>query len=245
MRRDWADVWVGGPERRELEQLKLFFIPGFDDRVSGATLTTAGLVDFGKQHLARHLRAGRDIIERARAGEPVAYSSCGRLRETLNAALSYFKAEAEKLTRADVVACVFRIKDIGPLMTCAGVTAEELATATGIPLPVVNSAVVRRRLTYDHADRLWRYFLAVKQSGVVPPEHVSETTILQSAWDLLQPDQPALCIRPDLDHEPAVGWHQVVNEENGEVADRCVYRLEDIRPAPLSGHPWALDPPSS
>lgn len=219
--REWTDVFVPAlSERVLLEKRALFFIPAALPRCDAMQISTAYLSALSNTGAIEDPRAGRVAIRKAMQLQPISYERAEGFLNVANHAL--VERGAPPLTKADIVACVFRLKDPTDILTDLRLTVRDVSEATGLSQSVVSAAVARYRLQYVDADLIWRFLMEARAKvGAVGAK--TEAALAGRPQDLIKTDsrQP-LAVRPHEDH----GY---------------VYTWENLRAAPPSGHYWAID----
>jgi hypothetical protein len=221
MTREWADVYVPAPtERIALESRALFFVPAALSRCAAAGLTTGYLGSLANAGLVQGPRAGRVAIRKVMHQHPVSYERAVGFMNVANHALAERGIERFKL--ADIVACVFRLKDPTEIASELALTAQDISALTGLPLTIVVAALGRYRIQYNDASAIWRLFQTSKEQsrGWGPKADAALTGIAQDfiKTDIRQP----LAVKSLEDDEFVYTW------QNLEVAERA-------------GHYWAID----
>jgi len=218
--REWADVFLPGPDRRLLERRSLFFIPAALKRCEEAGLTNVYLGSLAATAPIPEPKAGRVAINKVLLLRPVSYESALGFLNVVNHALR--QRGARPLERADIVACVFRLKDPSEILAELGLTVAEVAVRCQIPLRVVQAAFGRFRLQFRDAELIWHFLLFAKWfSGKNGPK--TEAALTGSAPDFIKCDARQPTLVKELDQ--------------GEF----VYGWDNLAAAPRSGHYWALD----
>ncbi|WP_298743788.1 hypothetical protein [uncultured Brevundimonas sp.] len=226
-------------DRAALARRALFFIPSAWVRVyeeaglNVAALTRRAGILRSQQHDGDI--AGREALEKVLAcDQPVAYARAKGFITVANAELTARNEHEGRAFRlfqeADIVACVFRLRDAPEIMDTLALTPERLSEETGIPLDIVKAAVrkERYRISLDHALRIWRRLLAI-------------TSRLESASDKLIAitRNPADLICTDERYNMSI---RKVAGRRSEDDERYVYSRDHLVAAPEEGHPWALSP---
>ena len=232
---EWADVWVPRTEdRTALAGRALFFVPTALDRLTAVGITQAVLnrhaaaLKLTSQSDGEHI-AGRAVIEHVMLCTPVVYRSAIGFLTVANAALSARNSGFQFTTR-DIVACVFRLRDIPDVVKALGTTAEAIAKACRIKPRIVQSTLQRYRISYVHADAIWRHLFQVKGAAGTKAQEIESLT-----------DNPSDFIRTDTRHAGRMSIQRIEAGSASDPFEICVYEREDLQPAATSGHSWAID----
>lgn len=222
--REWADVFVPHlpNERSSLESKALFYVPrAYELLVTVHKLNKSQLSATSTENKGIGLPlAGRSAIGKVLEDKPVVYESAIGFINVANLKLRALGDSAELSTR-DIVACVFRLRDAPDLLQALSVTSADIAAACGIRLNVVEAALARYRIAYADAHAIWSYLKAQKCDKKITGRAVE--TLTSRIDDFIMTE-----VRPT--HLVAV---KLVN-------DGYVYGVSNLRPAPPSGHPWAI-----
>lgn len=221
---DWADVYVGNTDDRiDLQSKALFFIPSalgmlstFSINISTLTYRAQNLRQDATRPTSRI--TGRSAITKVMGCEPVVYESAVGFMNVANKELES-RGNSERLELSSIVACVFELDGFAQVATALGLSAETISTQCDIPARIISAAIARSRLQYVDAEKIWKYCLTRKQDQ--------------------QPDLPTLTDDPRTFIRTRVskdGFAAIRKIEEG----RYVYERDDLRPAPLNGHPWSI-----
>jgi hypothetical protein len=127
-------------------------------------------------------------------------------------------------TTADIVACVFRLRDVAEVLAALSIKLEDLASGAGVAAEIANAAAQRYRLQLHDAMAIWR-FVSAKVTRDKVRDHAIDQVITDRPQDFIKTD-----VRPDL---PMAVKH--LDDEE------FVYGWDNLKPAPRAGHHWALD----
>jgi hypothetical protein len=220
--RQWADVYVPAPDARvQLEKKALFFIPSAVERCDARDLTVAQLGSISSTASIRGPRAGRNAISKLFRFHPVTYDSAIGFINVANIALG---GAAPAFTTSDIIACVFRLRHPMDLLNALRLTPEQVAAEAGLSRDVGIAAVQRYRIQLNDALAIWQFLKTRSRDEGSPPRVVSDA-ITDDAHDFITADVRA-------------GLPMAVKALNDF---EYVYRWDNLKPAPPSGHYWALE----
>lgn len=221
--REWADIYVPAlDERLALETKALFFVPTALQRCSDRGLTVSHLSAISSAAAIEGPRAGRNVIGKVLRFQPVAYDSAVGFLNVANRALEG-SAHASFTTR-DIVACVFRLRDVTEVLGALNKKIDDVAIGADVPIEIAQAAAQRYRLQLNDALAIWRYALScAENAGGTDP--AIGYVLTERPQDFIKTD-----VRPDL--------HMAVKR----LDDRdFVYGWENLKAASEAGHYWALD----
>lgn len=217
--RDWADVYVPPlDDRLALQSKALFFVPTALEWCSSRDLTVARLSAISSAASFPAARAGRNVIGKVLRFQPVAYDSALGFVNVLNRALG----ETQFSTK-DIVACVFRLRDIAEVLSALNKKAEDLAAGSGVSLEIAQAAIQRYRLQLYDALSIWQFLRDCAARG----------NFRDSAIEQVLTDKPQDFIKTDVRSDLPMAVKLLDDRD-------FVYGWENLRAAPSSGHYWAL-----
>lgn len=214
------------PDRFALEASALFFIP--DAFVvlrsrHNMTATSLGALSTANRTVGGPKLAGKAAITKIIGLQPVAYASAKGFLPVANIALAK-AGVARRFTTSDIVACVFRLPEFGDHLEDLGLTPASLAKTSKVSLPIVQSAMNKYRVSFAHAEALWK---VLHSAHVAKGEPASEAEVtrhefLKDIREFAKTDaRPHLAVKTVQDNE-------------------TVYKAEDLKLAAVDGHHWAL-----
>jgi hypothetical protein len=151
----WADVYEPDVDvRLDLQPNALFFIPSAREIISDQKNETIASLAQHAGALKRQGRkavAGKSAIKKIMDCEPVVYGSAIGFIAVANDLVG-----STIFSTADIVACVFKIENLEAIAKAKGLDAPAIATASGVPLRIVHSAIANYRICFRHAEALFR-----------------------------------------------------------------------------------------
>jgi cation transport regulator ChaB len=225
-------------ERARLERSALFFIPAaFElcrrNNLSVSKLTSRSTIE--KKDRPHLFLAGRAVIGTVMGcKQPVVYESAVRFINLANLDLP----EDERLQRSDIVACAFRLSD-PELVADLGLTSQGVATACGLRKEVVEGALKQMRIPYTDAHAIWAHLSDIVKTRADLPEGVKDV-ITNRQQDFIRTDaNGSYSFAVERIGRP-VPRHSKKAEANAVDVAEYVYNRANLHPAPVSGHPWAI-----
>ncbi len=223
--RAWADVYVSDPTQRPaLEGKALFFVVNAPSRCLEAHVSAADLAFAYTLQKARGehaVLAGRSIHTKVLAGRPVSYESALGFINVSREPLA--EGKQPPLETTDIVACVFRLKDPDQVALGLQADAGEIARGCNLAPRIVEAALARYRLQLVDALAIWGFCRSLQAIGRGAGNANLAARLTDDPRDFIRTDtRPPFAIKPVAE-------------------DGYVYSIGDLRAAPRSGHPWALD----
>ncbi len=227
---EWCDVVVRTEgDRIVLENSALFFIPSALTVCNSRQLTVSGINSLTRSaKLSRpdaHF-AGRSAIDKVMNCVPVVYRSALGFLNSANHALESNGAP-ERLSHADIVACVFRLRDAAKITNELKVTESEIARSCNIAPRIVNAALNQYRIQYVDAHAIWKFCVDRVRSESIKLGPELADTLTKNETDLIVSDSKK---------KSSMAIKRVGSKDD---TDDYVYDRETLRAAPLSGHAWA------
>lgn len=245
-----GDVAVDPDTVRKVARKALFFLPEALGRAGAAGINDANLnlrSKILKDAGDLQETVGRDVVEKVMQCRPVSYPKAMGFMEVINAELSLWNsrriaAGAEDAAlplfkESDWVSCIFRLRDAPDILNALDIDEAALASGSSVPLDVVSGAVAdKNRYCITLADGLaiWTFLKTAKTAATLAPDQEAAlSAVTEDPRDLLATDDKYLL---------AV---RTVAGARRDDPERYVYGRDHLRPAPPTGHPWALEALSS
>jgi hypothetical protein len=220
--RQWADVYIPALDvRLQLEKKALFYVPSALERCAARSLTVAHLGSISRTAPIAGLRAGRNAIGKIFRFHPVTYDRAVGFINVANVAL---KGTGEEFTTRDIVACAFRLRQPMDVLQALNISVEEMAREAGISNDIGHAAVQRYRIQLHDALAIWHFILSRWREN--PPNSALVSGVIT--------EDPRDFVRADLRAGLPIAVRRLDDFE-------YVYRLDDLKPAPISGHYWAIE----
>ncbi len=239
--RQWADVFVEDEDCRHfLEGKALFYIPAANsvaqlNNQNIALLTarsTTAKAD-GNPNLP-----GRQVIAKViKCEEPVSYESALNFLTLINLTVT----NGPKLTTADMVACVFRLRD-AHLLKALPLDAESIARGCGLRPVLVKEAIDekdRTRITYHDAERIWSFLCDYIKKN--KPKAADDASWPPEILHLLNGD-PLNFIIADMSKRYPVEVAKIGRISPDDPEQTYIYSRSLLIKAPRDRHPWAIGP---
>jgi len=231
--REWADVYIESPvTRRALERRALYFVPGVlplcdEYRLNSAMLSAVAHMAKREAYTDAPRKSplvGRLAIDSVLKVKPVTYASATGVIELINNFIGKI-APAELLSTADIVACVFSLKNAGEIAKELNLSVSEISSSCGISRPIVESALMRYRMQYSDAAAIHKFFRK-KNSEIKGVDWISNILTINED-DFISTDDSRLVM-------PAI------RQIGDDTVSEYVYNWSNLKPAPRTGHPWAI-----
>lgn len=233
MERPWADVFVANPDHQtRLEKKALFFIPSALKLCNAHGLNPSNLAAeaSAQRRKGNHHVAGKLAIKDVIDCRPVTYVSVLRFINLVNLTLG----GKDSLSTSDIVACVFRLRDID-MVAALNLSPAAIAKGCGISEEIVQAALDRYRIAYHEAHAIWSFISKVVKSG---------SDEVQAAVKLVITDEERTFIitDPHKIHPMAIKLSGVRQPDDDD-RPTYVYGRDDLKTAPKQGHYWAIQAP--
>jgi hypothetical protein len=224
--RRWADVYIPALDvRLQLEKKALFYIPSALERCAARSLTVSHLGSISRTAPIAGHRAGRNAINKIFRFHPVTYE---RATGFINVANFALRGAVEEFTTKDIVACAFRLRQPMDVLQAMKISVEEMSKEAGISNDIGHAAVQRYRIQLHDALGIWSFILSRWREN--PPRSPLVSGVIT--------EDPRDFVRADLRAGLPIAVKRLDDFE-------YVYRLDDLKPAPISGHYWAIREPEA
>jgi hypothetical protein len=208
--REWADVYIDSIDDRLALQRYALFFIPSALHLMSQNGITKNTLSTFSMNIKGKPTAGRQAVGKVADCLPVVYESAVGFVNAFNMFCEREGYES-RLAKQDIVACVFRIEGFTQLLSRANITKAHVHEVTGIAANIIDSVPNNFRIQLSDAIKLFELFS--KHEGIGQ-------------------------LRIDEFIQVSENGGRTSVKKSSDV--KYVYKRENLRAAPMVGHPWAI-----